>query len=125
MRVYTSYYPMVSRHMGGSEAFFSISQSKPDWFKEEIIHIPEVAPSWDLINAFKSKSASYELFCGAYIAELKDRFGSAEAVRNFIVEKAPDACRDFVLVCWEKDVNSCHRKPLAEFAFGADYCGEW
>lgn len=125
MRVYTSYYPMVSRHVNGNETFCAISQSVPAWFKGDIIHIPEVAPSWDLINLFKSNVISYDHFCQKYIEELKTKFGSSEKVKDAIVKKLPDALRDVVLVCWEKDVNSCHRKPLAEFAFGVEYLGEW
>ena len=125
MRVYTSYYPMVSRHMNGNEAFCAISQSVPAWFKEDIIHIPEVAPSWELINSFKGNMISHGQFCQKCIEELKTKFGSSEKVKELIVEKLPDAMHDVVLVCWEKDVNSCHRKPLAEFAFGSEYLGEW
>lgn len=119
MKVYTSYYSKVSNcRVKDRLVLVQVSNTRPTWWEGTIHNLgSELAPPWDLINAYKDGVITYETFCKEYRDHL-DREHTPEE----IVEKLEEISRErglelVVLLCWEK--TGCHRTALGEWLSGA------
>ena len=122
VKVYTSYYANPKlKSLPTYIKTVSVSNSTPAWF-EPTFNLERLSPSWALIEAYKQRHISFELFREKYCEELMRKFESAEEIRNLVFNRiGPDDVA--VLLCWEKNESICHRSILAEF-FPDEYVGE-
>lgn len=102
-KLYTSYYARNGKHPQA----ISISAARPRWYPN-IGHMPELAPDWELVKAYKSG----EINVNGYI----ERFWQLIAERDLdpfeVVKQIPDGS---VLLCYEKPTDFCHRHLVAEW----------
>lgn len=99
-RIYTSNY----QRCGGHENSVSISASMPKYFKGK--HIKPLAPSWDILNAFKAGQIDELEYTKQYLALLTTRNLTPESV----YENIPNGT---IMLCYEKPGDFCHRRILA------------
>jgi len=85
---------------------FAISVKPPDWYKGKCI--PQLAPTWELLNAYKKDEINKEEYAEVYIALLKRRKYTPDRV----VDALPDGAR---LLCYEAPSDFCHRFVLAKW----------
>jgi uncharacterized protein (DUF488 family) len=75
-------------------------------------HRPELAPTQDIMDAFKKNKGSWEIYAKKFLALLDQR-----AVEETIPKKLLDgAC----LLCSEEKPQKCHRRLVAEY-----FRGKW
>ncbi|MBW1616231.1 MAG: DUF488 domain-containing protein [Deltaproteobacteria bacterium] len=73
----------------------------------DYIHKPELAPSKELLTAYKNKSTSWTEYEGAYNKIL---------IKKNIIEKIDwDILNNSVLLCSEPTPDNCYRSLLAEY----------
>lgn len=102
-RIYTSYYARSSGH----ERAVSISASAPTYFKGN--HIKTLAPTWEILDAYKAGKIDENEYAKRYISLLEDeRKLTPLSVYNAI----PNGT---ILLCYEKAGDFCHRRVLAEW----------
>lgn len=100
--IYTSYYENL-QHIPSSVFPVAISSTLPSGLKN-VLWLPELAPDWLAITRYKS-TGDFISFACAYLLQL-NRFSPKEVLRTL-----PEG--DIVFLCYEKDVNSCHRSVFA------------
>ena len=101
-QIYTSYYA----RNGGHENAVSISASAPDYFKGK--HIKMLAPTWEILDAYKSGEIDQLEYTKRYLKLLKQRGLTPETIYNSIPHGT-------ILLCYEKVGDFCHRRVLAEW----------
>ena len=101
-RIYTSNYDTCSSH----EHAVSISASSPEYFNGK--HISSLAPTWDIIRAYKSGKITEEQYSKWYIDLILERHQNAQAVYNSIPHGT-------IMLCYEKPGEFCHRRVLAKW----------
>ena len=117
--LYTSYFANY-KNVSPDIQCVSIANSKPS-----SIVIPkwaEVVPNWTYVQYFKNGQISFELFSSMYLNYLINLRYSYDFM-NYLEHFKSDVC----LLCYEKEINQCHRKILAEFLvrfFNVNYLGE-
>ena len=119
MKIYTSYFGNY-KNIDSDIQCLSIANSKPQGLA--LIKWKEVVPNWSYVTSFKNKQISFELFKQMYLNYLMNLKYSHD-FKFYLEHFNSDVC----LLCWEKDVNECHRKVLAEFLqqfYGIEYMGE-
>ena len=83
---------------------FAISKKPPDWYTGKCL--PQLAPTWELLKAYKQEEITQQDYAEVYIALLKKR--------NFTPQRILDALPDNSrLLCYEKIGDFCHRRVLA------------
>jgi len=104
--IYTSYYANAKSLQKNGIEIVAISRGKPSWFTGRSLDC--LAPTWNMLKM------SEEEYDKEYDKILNRN--NAKRIVDFLGEK------DVALCCWEKDVNDCHRKRVAEWlkAFGYD-----
>src|SRR3954470_24012736 len=73
----------------------------------EYVHLPELAPTREMLDAYKSKQvdwAAYEI-----------QFSSLMAERKVEQSVAREVLQDAVLLCSEPKPEKCHRRLVAEY----------
>lgn len=109
--IYTSYYGMLGKLKAEGIVPIAISVGKPKGWAGE--SIDSLAPTWAML---KMGPSDYER---AYNAIL-DHNDPREIVQNHVMG------RDVALLCWERDINDCHRKMVGEWLREAGYeCEEF
>jgi len=73
----------------------------------EYIHLPEFAPSDDLMKGYRGKKISWDEYEQKYLALLKER----DDLSRYDIKYFADAC----LLCSESTAQKCHRRLLAEY----------
>lgn len=69
---------------------------------------PLLAPSAEILGAYRAKSIDWDAYAAAYLRELESR-GAAAALDRGIFE------RGAVLLCSEAEPEHCHRRLAAEY----------
>lgn len=106
MEIYTSYFG-VYRKIPPEYQCISIAHSKPP--RLCIPRWDDVLPDWKQSRLFKNDMLEAETFKSCYFHWL-NHIG-IDRLKSFLEKyKVP-----VVLLCWEADVNECHRKFLAEY----------
>lgn len=125
MKIYTSYYSKVAR-CNTDAVLIKVSNTSPNWFNKELVSLlTDVSPSWELINSYKAGSLSYDEFCKEYREELLRKVSPIDIINelNYIAELYETDT--VILLCWEKDANTCHRTELARIlSIENNYIGE-
>ena len=113
MKIYTTYLYKLKNIPEDATKLFVARDLKPHILdslnKYNCIHTPQVAPSRELRDKYKQGEIDYEDFLKKYAKEQQNL--DKQEVLDFINLINPD--KDLYLVCYEKDVNTCHRKMLA------------
>jgi len=102
MKLYTSYYARDAKHPNA----VSISASAPNYFTGR--RMPELAPSWDLLNAYKEGKISADEYTVWYFQLLEHR----KLDPHKVVEALGDGA---VIMCYEVPGAFCHRKLVAKW----------
>lgn len=118
MKYYTSYWSKVSRVDTSRLLLVQVSNTKPKWFRKEVIEWSGIYPDWDLVNGFKQGFITEQQYRDRYYAQVGKLLNTPRFKQIF-----ENACRDkeldgVCLVCWEAD-GFCHRYIVGE-AFGAE-----
>lgn len=92
-----------------------VSRSTPKYF-ERIRKAPEVFPSWEMIRLVKDRG-DYDGYKRKYWDEVLRHINVKAWAREY------DNC---VMLCWEREVMTCHRYLLGRWLLwgGCDYGGE-
>ena len=91
---------------GAYSLSFAISKKPPDWYTGKCL--PQLAPTWELLNAYKKEEISQDDYVEVYIALLKKR----QFTPQRIVDALPHNSR---LLCYESPGEFCHRRVLAHW----------
>lgn len=101
--IYTSYFAKA----GTNPANVAITV-RPPMFAANMAHCKELAPSWTLVNAFKTGQINEEQYKVRYLEILRRKKIRPEDV----VASLPDGA---ILLCYEKTGVFCHRHIAAEW----------
>lgn len=71
-----------------------------------------LAPTWDMVNNFKSGKISWEIYKEKYIQLLRERWRSRKNEFIEIIEKGKT--KTIVLLCFCSDETKCHRSIAKE-----------
>ena len=85
---------------------FAISKKPPDWYTGKCL--PQLAPTWELLKAYKQEEITQQDYVEVYIALLKKR----QYTPQRILDALPDNSR---LLCYEAPSDFCHRRVLAKW----------
>lgn len=105
--LYTSYYaihknPTIQTPEGELPAV-SISVRPPNWFNGD--HYSPLAPTWDLVNRYKSGKIDQRQYTKEYLALLKANANIEKILKTFK--------HGAVFLCYEKPTDFCHRQIAA------------
>ena len=102
--IYTSYYGQLKNLVRDGIEPIAISRSQPKGFAGQ--KRLDLAPTWAMLKMNDDDyDAAYEKILGRI------------DVNRFIEEYKG---RNVALLCWEKDINDCHRKRVGEWLREAD-----
>ena len=80
------------------------------------VHIPEFAPDEDILREYKKGEATFnELLLNMHVCldtEMKQQSKVKFLIDNFC--KLLDKGENIAFVCYEKDLESCHRKVIGD-----------
>lgn len=71
------------------------------------VHIPEWAPTKEILNAYKKKEISWENY--------EDKFLKLMAKRNIERDVTPEIMKNACLLCSEHKPHQCHRRLVVEY----------
>ena len=82
------------------------------WFARELagigyLHVPELAPSQELFDAFKKRGGSWEAFARGFRQLMEER-GAVERFDRELLQRSP------CFLCSEAAPERCHRRLVAE-----------
>lgn len=106
MTIFTSSY--VAHRRIVDPIGIGISASTPHWFRGQVYK--KVAPSWELLRAYKNKSIDFDGYTEQYL----DYLHSNNVTPEMIISDLKKYGDPVVLLCWEKERDLCHRGILAE-----------
>ena len=70
-------------------------------------HLPELAPTAELLDDYRQRRTDWSAYARAYLALLDERHVADSLDRDLIA--------DSVLLCSEHDPDQCHRRLAAEY----------
>ena len=73
----------------------------------EYVHLPELAPTQEILDAYKKKGATWQ--------EYEDHFFRLMAERRIEERVSPDVLDGGCLLCSEPTPEHCHRRLVAEY----------
>jgi uncharacterized protein (DUF488 family) len=73
----------------------------------EYIHLPDLAPTQEILDAFKKHKGSWEVY--------EQEFNNLMAKRSIEKTLSPDQVDGGCLLCSEKKPHHCHRRLVAEY----------
>ena len=73
----------------------------------EYLHLPELAPTQELLDAYKKKKGDWSLYASGFLELLKQRMVETSVAQNTI----DGGC----LLCSEDTAERCHRRLVAEY----------
>ena len=92
----------------------SVARSNPRWFKGADCKL--LAPSWPLLDDYKSKRINWDEYVTRYTRDVLDRLD---------VNKVGLQLDGWILLCWESpDDPHCHRHIIAQWLTRAGYPAE-
>lgn len=116
IEIYSSYYSRIKSLDTESILLVQVSQTLPEWFSGEIVNVGKlVAPNWSLINRYKGGQISYAEFSEQYRHQLDSTVDKKKILNEILLLAEERNCQYVVLLCWEKDMEECHRKVLGEW----------
>jgi len=100
-KLYTSYYGRNGKHVQA----VSISVQRPRFYPN-IGHYPPLAPTWDLVKAYKAGDVDVQ----GYTKIFKEHLSTLDSAKVVADLKDGD-----VLLCYEKPTDFCHRQLVAQW----------
>lgn len=82
----------------------SIARGTPAWYNGAIE--PRLFPTWELINGIKKNIISEQVYEEKYRDIILDKLDPKEIYEQYA---------DFVLLCWERIGEFCHRRIVASW----------
>ena len=73
----------------------------------EYIHLPVLAPTKDILDEYKKKKGSWNIY--------EDKFMDLMESRKIESEISPDELENSCLLCSEFEAHYCHRRLVAEY----------
>ncbi|WP_299976857.1 DUF488 family protein [Desulfobacula sp.] len=73
----------------------------------EYVHVPKLAPTKEILNAYKKKEISWEKY--------EDKFSNLMAQRHIERLVEPEILNNSCLLCSEHEPIHCHRRLVAEY----------
>lgn len=73
----------------------------------EYVHLPDLAPTKDILNAYKKGDMSWEIY--------EDKFLNLMAKRNIERSIKPALLDQSCLLCSEHEPHQCHRRLVVEY----------
>lgn len=73
----------------------------------DYVHLPELAPTKDILNAYKKGDMTWELY--------EDKFLNLMAQRNIEKSIKPELLNQGCLLCSEHEPHLCHRRLVVEY----------
>ncbi|BCM24346.1 DUF488 domain-containing protein [Methyloradius palustris] len=73
----------------------------------EYLHLPELAPTKDILDAYKKSKGSWEIY--------EDKFMNLMERRNIENNLSPTVFNNACLLCSEKTAHYCHRRLVVEY----------
>jgi len=109
-RIYTGYFSRIQLYQKHDLQPISIAQFNPNWYNG--VSFPELAPSQELLGAYKYNGLTQTEYEERYTKELR----RPEAIRSIekLKQRALESERDIVLLCYEIPGEFCHRHILAK-----------
>ena len=106
--IYTSYFGRMS-HIPSSGFCVSIARFKPKWY--DGYECTALAPSPDLLNRYKNGQTTKE----EYIKEFNEYLNTKNPVAftNMVLNMSKG--KDIYLLCYERQVEFCHRQLVREW----------
>lgn len=102
MKIYTSYYGQLKNLVQHGIEPIAISRGVPTGFAGRRVMV--LAPTWAML---KMSDEDYDKCYENILAHIN---------RDALVEDlAKGGDHDVALLCWEKDINDCHRKRVGEW----------
>ena len=99
MAIYTSNYA----RKGHDPLAIAISRTPPAWFHN--LHLPQLAPTWDMIMSMKDGRMSQNQFDKQYIDLLENQHINL----NVLLDKFDSGPEHTYLLCYETPTDFCHR----------------
>lgn len=119
MKIYTSNFA----NAGKAPNPVAISKGVPIWFKGQVYKA--LAPTWELVNAYKKDGISVQKYEKRYFKLLADRGIKPEKVLAGLSVYNED---EVTLLCWEAPNKFCHRRLIADWLVSSgliDEVPEW
>lgn len=119
-KVYTTYFANVKNVPDGVHKIF-VARHRPKGEIQDVIYIPDLAPSRELLWRYKNKEIEFSKFAELYLKELWEPNSQVliNKIRNNFLNDGKDVC----FICYEKDFKECHRFLLASEFIKQGY--EW
>lgn len=120
--LYTSYFANWRKYKGLDSFLISVTRFPPKYinFKEEGIYNWSIlAPSKELLLAYKDGSITKEDFRTKYIIQISQNTEARKAMNT--IKNSLDNGVNVTLLCYEKSEDFCHRHILAEIFDEAGY----
>jgi uncharacterized protein (DUF488 family) len=73
----------------------------------DCVHAPELAPTADILDAFKKQKGDWQLYEGQFLSLMKER-----RIEDIARPQLPDGS---CLLCSEETPEHCHRRLVAEY----------
>ena len=105
-KFYTSYFA----RNGKNPKAVAITVSVPKFYKGK--GYPDLAPTWELVEQYKSGKINEEEYAKLYYSLLKER----QLTPAKIAEELPDGA---ILLCYEVSGKFCHRHLVADWLSAA------
>jgi hypothetical protein len=108
MKLYTSYFAKSRELQQKKIITVGIALMPPIWFKG--ISLFELAPTREMLNTAKKHGIN-----DSYIVAYKNKLDKVYWKRVFNRINEMSMGNDVALLCFEKNVNECHRKILSDY----------
>ena len=105
--IYTSYFGNIGKLKKEGIIPVNIAQYQPYWFRGE--SIKELAPSPSLFRESKDKMITEREFNLRYFKQI------SKLNKEEILDKINKIGEDVALLCYEKNIDECHRKIVGEW----------
>lgn len=105
MAIYTSNYARQGSHPNA----IAISRKPPDWFKGE--HMPEFAPTWDMIMGLKEGKIDHQQYTKMYFDLLINLRLDSNKIVGWL-NSTPDPT---FFLCYETPRDFCHRHLFSQW----------
>lgn len=116
-KIYTSYIRKFEEYDGEGFKPVFITRSRVNVnYDTTAIWLQDLAPSWQLLNDWKSKLTSWDEYTVRYIAEQElENPNRVEKIKCRLNNISSKYNMPLVLLCFEKDATHCHRSILGRF----------
>jgi len=105
--IYTSYFGNIGKLKNAGIIPVNIAQYQPSWFRGD--SIKELAPSPSLFRELKDKMITEKEFNRRYFNQIN------KLNKNEILNKINQIGEEVALLCYEKNIDECHRKIAGEW----------